>query len=177
MKWFSDKIKEINELRAAYKKLLVKYHPDNHPEEDTTSIVQEINSEYSILFQQLKNAFEQSREYESTSERTRQTYDYSKDEKIREMIQKLVKYASKDILIEICGTWIWVSGNTKPIKEELKVLNLHYAKGKKAWYIHYDDYYRYSSRGTSLSYIRDKYGSVVIKKGEDEEKKWKIASN
>ena len=86
MKWFSDKIKEINELRAAYKKLLVKYHPDNHPEEDTTSIVQEINSEYSILFQQLKNAFEQSREYESTSERTRQTYDYSKDEKIREMI-------------------------------------------------------------------------------------------
>ena len=168
---------EINELRAEYKKLLIKYHPDNHIEEDTTSIVQEINSEYDILFKRLKNRFEKSKEYDSASERTRQTYDFEKDEKIRETLQRLVKYASKEILIEVCGTWIWVSGNTKPIKEELKKLNLHYAKNKKAWYIHFDDYYRYSKSGVSLSYIRDKYGSVVVQISKEEEKNWRLASD
>ena len=36
MQWFENNIKDINDLRAAYKKLLIKYHPDNNVE-DTTS--------------------------------------------------------------------------------------------------------------------------------------------
>lgn len=60
MKWFNvNEVKDLNSLRSVYKKLLIKYHPDNN-EEDTTAIMQEINAEYASLFQQLKNGFEQS---------------------------------------------------------------------------------------------------------------------
>ena len=43
-KWLMN-LSSIDELRQRYKELLIKYHPDNNSE-DTTSIMQEINSEY-----------------------------------------------------------------------------------------------------------------------------------
>ena len=42
MKWFAG-CDNINVLRSEYKKLLIKYHPDNN-KEDTTKAMQEINA-------------------------------------------------------------------------------------------------------------------------------------
>lgn len=50
MKWFREtEIQNVNDLRSAYKKLLIKYHPDNN-EEETSLQMQEINAEYDSLF-------------------------------------------------------------------------------------------------------------------------------
>ena len=50
MKWFRpEDLKDVNMFRTAYKKLLIKYHPDNNAK-DTTGIMQEINAEYDLLF-------------------------------------------------------------------------------------------------------------------------------
>lgn len=36
MKWFQeDDLKDVNTLRTAYKKLLLKFHPDNNAEDTT----------------------------------------------------------------------------------------------------------------------------------------------
>ena len=115
--------------------LVVKYHPDNGGSND---ILAEINAEYDNLFRHFKQGYVHSDEYQKTSERQRQSYDTLKDQKIREMVIKLSRIP--DIIIEICGVWIWVSGNTYSCKEELKELGLHYARQKNCWYIHYDDY-------------------------------------
>ena len=37
------------------------------------------------------------------------------------IIEQLLNYP--DMLIEVCGSWIWVSGNTKEHKDILKALN------------------------------------------------------
>ena len=50
MKWFSN-INTIADLRNRYKQLLIKYHPDNNPNTDTTAIMQKINSEYDELLE------------------------------------------------------------------------------------------------------------------------------
>ena len=51
MNWFTESdLKDVNTLRSAYKKLLIKFHPDNN-REDTTVQMQEINAEYDLLFQ------------------------------------------------------------------------------------------------------------------------------
>lgn len=39
-----------------------------------------------------------------------------------------------DVEYNIEGTWLWVSGNTKPHREELKRLGLRWAPKRKMWY-------------------------------------------
>lgn len=166
MKWFDNQIKNVNELRTVYKRLLIKWHPDNN-KEDTTLVVQEINAEYDELFKRLKYSFENDDSYSSASDSMKQAYDYSKDQGMRDIIQKLCIYEQCGVILEICGTWLWVSGNTKEFKEEFKTMGLHWAKKKKMWYIHFDDYRKYSKRTMSMDHIRETYGSVSIHRKEE----------
>lgn len=162
MKWFKD-VLTLNELRKKYKQLVIKFHPDNGGSED---ILKKINSEYDILFKKLKNSFEHSESYQQANDRQRQAYDSVKDQKIREMIVKLSQF--QELTIELCGTWIWVSGNTKKYKEELKSLGLYYAYQKKCWYIHWDEFVKRGTKSSSMSHIRSKYGSMIINTHEKE---------
>lgn len=161
MKWFiQEDLKDVNTLRTAYKKLLLKYHPDNN-EKDTTGIMQEINAEYDVLFEKVKNTYEHSDIFQKQTDRQKQAYDWKKDKQIREIIMKLSVYDGLEI--ELCGTWIYVRGNTYPYRKELKTLGLNYNRQKACWIIHFDDYYKYRKKSASMSHIRDKYGSVIIR--------------
>ena len=169
MKWFQeDDLKDVNTLRTAYKKLLLKFHPDNNAE-DTTAQMQEINAEYDKMFQRLKEVYEHSQSYEQQTERQKQAYDWKKDRQIREVITALSRFDGLEI--ELCGTWVYVRGNTYPYRKELKALGLTFNKHKSCWIIHFDDYYQYHKNPVSMSYIRDKYGSVIIKTEDKEEKR------
>lgn len=167
MKWFKQEdLLDVNTLRTAYKKLLIKYHPDNNIE-DTTVQMQEINSEYDKLFQRLKDSYERSETYTEQSDRQKQAYDWEKDKQIRAIIVALSKFEGLEI--ELCGTWIYVRGNTYPYRKELKALGLTFNKHKQCWIIHFDDYYKFHKNPVSMSYIRDKYGSVIIRTEDKEE--------
>lgn len=156
MKWFKD-ITNLDDLRKAYKKLVVKYHPDNG---GSDAEIKEINAEYDELFKKLKSGYERSESYKNATDRQKQSYDTVKDQKLREVIVKLSRY--KGLVIELCGVWVWVSGDTKQYKEELKALGLHYASQKKCWYIHFDDFVKYGKKPSTMAYIRSRYGSTVI---------------
>jgi len=164
MKWFQG-VQNLEELRKRYKMLVVKYHPDNGGSNDTLA---EINTEYDIQFKFFQKKYEHSEEYKKATERQRQSYDTVKDQKIRDMVTKLSRIPN--IVVEICGVWIYVSGATFSCKEELKALGLHYARQKQCWYIHFDDYVKFGTRPSSMSYIRSKYGSIVVQADKSAEK-------
>lgn len=169
MKWFNQEdLKDVNTLRAAYKRLLIKYHPDNN-KNDTTGMMQEINAEYDLLFQQLKDTYEHSDNYKKQTDRQKQAYDWEKDKQLRAIIVALSKFAGHEI--ELCGTWVYVRGETYPYRKELKVLGMNYNRQKKCWIIHFDDYYKYHKKSVSMSHIRDKYGSMIIRTEKDEERR------
>lgn len=162
MKWFKD-ISRPDELRKLYRKLVVRYHPDNGGSEDD---IKEINAEYDILFKKMKNDFEQKDTYKNATDKQKQSYDWQKDAQIRETLMQLSRF--RDITVEVIGVWIWVS-DCYPYRKELKALGFRWARQKQMWYRHFDDYHRFSAKPASMSYIRSKYGSVEIKFQEEKQ--------
>lgn len=168
MKWFKD-VKSLDELRKLYRKLVIRYHPDNGGSEN---IIKEVNAEYDILFKGLKNEFEHKDTYRDATDKQRQQYDWKKDRLIREKVMQLARF--EGIKVEIIGVWIWVS-NCYAYRKELKELGFHWARQKQMWYLHFDDFHKFSSKPASMNYIREKYGCVEVKFKKDAEEKKKLA--
>ena len=71
-----------------------------------------------------------------------------------------------DVKIELCGSWLWISGDTKPHKDNLKRIGCRWSNNKKQWYWRPPGsgraWFR-SSNEYSMEQIRSDYGSVEIK--------------
>lgn len=168
MKWFQE-INTLEELRKMYRKLVVKYYPDNGGSEE---IIKQVNAEYELLFKRLKNDFEQKDAYSHATDKQKQSYDWQKDVQIRNKVMQLSKF--KDIKVEIIGVWIWVS-NCYAYRKELKELGFRWASQKQMWYLHFDDFHKLSSKPASMSYIRERYGSTEIKFNTEKTEKERLA--
>lgn len=152
MKWFNNP-QTLEELKKQYKKLVFKHHPDKGGK---TEDMQEINAEYETLFGKLKNVHKNaSGETYTAKEETTET-----PEEFREILEKLIHLDG--IEIEICGSWIWITGNTFLNKEALNALNFKYSRHKKAWYYHKDEYRKRSKKSYSLNQIREMFGSEKV---------------
>ena len=130
MKYFNN-VETLEELRKQYKELLKQYHPDNP--KGSTEATQAINAEYDRLFKVLKDRHESKTADTETNNKNMQ-YDFEEDAKLREVLQKIIHFS--DITIEICGSWIWLAGNTYQYKTELKEIGFKWASKKKQWYFH-----------------------------------------
>ncbi len=150
----------LEELRKQYKELLKQHHPDNG---GNVSDMQEINSEYDRLFKILKNQHESNKanSNNTNADYNNMKYDFAEDEKLREMLNKIIHF--KGIDIELVGAWIWVSGNTYSCKKELKELCFKWASQKKIWYWHSEAFRKKSCKTLSMDDIRSYYGSTNVK--------------
>jgi curved DNA-binding protein CbpA len=150
----------LEELRKQYKELLKQHHPDNG---GNVSDMQEINSEYDRLFKILKNQHESNKanSNNTNADYNNMKYDFAEDEKLREMLNKIIHF--KGIDIELVGAWIWVSGNTYSCKKELKELCFKWASQKKMWYWHSEAFRKKSCKTLSMDDIRSYYGSTNVK--------------
>lgn len=159
MKYFNN-IQSLSELKKLYHRLAKKYHPDASAD-GSNEIMAEINSEYEKVFENLKKFNNESANANVGG------YKYT-DEAPGEFIHivdELIKY--ENITIEVCGLWLWVSGETKAIKEELKKLGLKFSKNKAAWYYAGTATKKHYKHSWSMNEIRNTYGSNVFRKGAE----------
>lgn len=135
----------INEAKIIYKKLARKLHPDvGGSEEEFKSL----NAIYTDLIEH-------------------KIY-FSNDIKIDVELEKVISLILyfENITIELIGTWIWVSGETREIKEKLKEFGFKWASKKKMWY--YGEMKGKSHKEKSIDDIKSKYGSQTVKKHKKE---------
>lgn len=153
MKWFNNP-KSLEELKKDYKRLAMKHHPDVSGGNDAD--MKEINAEYDMLFVTLKNVHQNaSGETYTTKTETAETPDEFKD-----IIDALIRL--NGIKIEICGSWLWITGNTYPHRKALKELHFRFSKSKTAWYYHTADYKKTNNKTFTMEQIRDLYGSETV---------------
>ena len=150
---YFNNINDLQELRDRFRKLAMENHPDHG---GNTETMQTINAEYKKAFDFIV--------HNSGFSDGRISYETELDPILREKIEVLLKI--KNIFIEICGNWLWVTGDTKPVKDVLKENELKFSGKKLAWYWHSGNYRKKSKRQLSLDEIRDLYGSDKIQKDD-----------
>ena len=149
-KWFDrSRLHTVAELRAEYKRLLVKHHPDNG---GTVSDMQEVNGEYDTLYSIL-----------SQKNNTDDTYTAHNEKAMDEVFKAILnEIAGFNMTIQIIGEWIWAF-DSFAYKDRLKELGFKYAPRKKAWTWHSGEYRRHHKKEVPLSHIKAKYGCKTIR--------------
>ena len=130
----------IQDTKSAYRAACKKYHPDINPAgEDMMKVVNE--------------AYEALKDYagEIKSEQT----DYG------DLLNDALNAVSSlpALVIEICGSWVWLTGDTRAHKDALKEAGFKWAAKKKAWYFRPEQFSSRSKGTKTLEEIRTKYGS------------------
>lgn len=146
-------IKTLDELKAEYRRLAIKHHPDKGGDLET---MKAINAEHDELFEVLKKQHNASAdEYHQTTETA---------EEFRDILKVLMNLDGLEV--ELCGSWLWISGNTREHKDALKTAGCGWSSNKKMWYWrHPENAGRYHKSKSTMSDIRTKYGSQVFTAG------------
>jgi len=134
------------EIKLAYKRAAKQFHPDKNPA--GLEMMKMVNAAWDVLKDFEGDIGEQG---------VKDTSGHSYPEAVNEALQTIIDLVGIDI--EICGAWVWVSGDTYQHKTILSEAQFRYAGKKKRWYFRPEDW-QSSSRGTfTMTDIRDKYGS------------------
>lgn len=149
---YFDNCTTLAELKKAYKAAALEHHPDRGGNVETMKAV---NIEYSAKFAELKHNH-------NTAPNSKQTTETPEEFKV--IIEKLLHMDGVEV--ELCGSWLWIAGNTFLHKSELKAAGCRWSRSKKKWYWRHAEKGCHWSRGKStMQDIRDKYGSEVFSCG------------
>lgn len=144
-----------DDIKARYKDMVKKYHPDINSGIDD-HMIKLINSAYDTL-----------KEYDPS----KQFKSFKKEHDLSEKYQKALELCLglEGVITELCGTWIWLSGDTKKHKDKIKESKLFkWSPNKSMWYFRPDEYKVFNREKRDMSYIRSTYGSQVIKRQKSE---------
>ena len=133
-------VEGINEAKKIYKQLAKKLHPDVGGDEESFKLLNAIYTdliEHKIYF----------------------SNDFKIDIELEKIISLILHF--ENITIELVGSWIWISGDTKEIKDKLKELGFKWASKKKMWF--YGEMKGRNPQEKSIDEIKAKYGSETLK--------------
>jgi len=111
-----------------------------------------IQAEYSTLMSALESVKPATEEKERAS--------------IADTIKALQEKVNPEGLhLEICGSWLWITGKTFPVKDALKNLGFRYSANKLCWYYRQDEHRSSNQKPVPFEMIKEKYGSKEIALG------------
>ena len=151
--------KSIEEVKKLYKDLALKFHPDREGGDLVT--MQNINAEYQAISKNKSFDFQTATEGQQT--------DFIKYPEILDLLMGL-----DGLIIEIIGSWLWISGNTYAHRAKLKEMKLFFAPKKSMWYYRPSDFKSLNKKPIDIDEIRRKYGSDTVQV-KDNERKLKAA--
>lgn len=146
MKVIRPKKNTAEDLTAAYRVLAKKYHPDLNPY--GLELMKCVNAAMDLLRSALGKWSIRSFVDDGTP---------SIDEELAAIYAKLRHLPG--INIEVCGSWLWVTGDTKPVHEAIKAAGLKFSRNKVAWYWHPAGYRKLSKNSYSMDEVRSMWRS------------------
>ena len=143
------------EVKTLYRRLAMRMHPDRGGD---TATFQSMQVEYLSTLERLDGSTEKG------SDGREHTYYYrhATESELMDKINELIGLDMEEVRITLIGTWIWVTGNTKPYAKLLgrKGVGLYFHSKREAWCWHMPTKRktRYNPRA-SLQDLEESYGS------------------
>lgn len=145
----------------------------NHPDFDgNLETMQKLNAAYAQFVAGYARQQAYTRQAEAHEANRKSAADYHDMNDLAAEIAATIEAILRDtagyeIDLELCGLWLWITGDTKPVKEILKANAFKWSHAKTAWYKAFVPSF---SRGKySLDQIRETYGNQKFNKREEDQ--------
>ena len=160
MRKYFKNLNDVAEIKKEYRRLAFLNHPDyNNESKNSTVTMQIINDQYHFA---LNNCNGQVNVGSDNKEHV-YNYNYDIEQELINVINQLFQLYMEDVEIELIGTWLWISGETKKHKEDLKKIKCRWHTKKRCWYFAKKTNYRRHYSKKSLDELRVIYGSSNAK--------------
>lgn len=145
---YFDGIYTMDALRTEYRNLIKVNHPDAGGDEAT---MRAINLSYEAAVARIRT-------HGDSAESAKAAADVPE----AYMAAVSAVAARADLIVELVGSWVWVTGNTYGNRDILKAAGYRWAAKKGAWYWHLPDAKPGRRSKMSLDQIKDKYGAQRV---------------
>jgi len=140
----------LQEVKARFKSLVKVHHPDVGGD---TATMQRLNAEYGKAVDYIAKYGEIKADREAAAAEVPEEYAAA--------VAAAVNL--KGVILEMVGSWLWVSGNTKANKEALKAAGYIWNNKRKMWFWHpADEKHKSGNSKKSMDWIKAKYGAERI---------------
>jgi hypothetical protein len=165
--YFND-CQTLDEAKSLYKKLAFQHHPDLGGD---TATMQAINAEWARFQSEYAYRSERTRQQQAHAEGKKTAADFHNLDEVAEVLRVKIESLlniSSELTVELCGLWVWVTGETKKHREAIKAVEgMRYAPDKQAWYFAAVPSFNRTRR--SMDEIRSMHGSQQFTRGSHEE--------
>ena len=139
----------VETVKTLYRSLAMQHHPDRGGQTDTMA---EINRQYEAALRRLDGSESDGRTYR---------YDEAKESALMDTLRVLLSIPGIDI--DLVGRWLWISGDTRSVKDRLKAAGCRWSADKGLWYWRpAEDARRWRGNGGSFADICNTYGASRI---------------
>jgi hypothetical protein len=154
----------LDDAKSLYRKLAQQYHPDRGGD---TRTMQELNAEYARFQSEFAYRSERTRQTAAHEEGKKTAADYHDLSEVIETLRvKIEAILNMGLEAELCGLWIWVSGDTRPQKDAIKELGFKWAPDKKLWFFAGVPSFNRTRR--TMDEIRNMHGSHIFSSGSSQ---------
>ena len=156
--------KTVAETKQGYKKLAFQLHPDRGGNHDAFTKMQSL---YLVKLKSLNG--QEAIGFDGKQHK----YYYSEavESEVMEKITELLNLKATDLDIELCGVWLWVSGNTRQYKDRLKDLAFKWHSRRLKWYFRIGGKRKRKMSKMSMDQIRYAYGSRNFEADKEQERR------
>lgn len=151
----------IEDAKALYRELCMQHHPDHGGD---TATMQEINAQWARYQAEGAKTDAYDRQRQAHADGKKSAADFHNIDEVTDILMRKIEIALNlsGVIVELCGMWIWCTGETRQHKETLKAEGFKWASHKTAWY--YAGIPSFNRREHSLDEIREMYGSTTFQR-------------